>query len=392
VKQPRPPFVFIGGTTEPGGLHVHTADVAMAVTSAGHKVTIICPSIDHFSAMFNGTDVRVEVVPPMTPGEPAHRYWRSILANHPHAHAVLCRGKLGESSIADLIGIRLATRRLFTIEHRAIENPALTRRDLRRHGWAMRATVRRVIAVSEEIASSAITDLGLPQTMVASCINWYDPIFQFVERTQRQQAKRDLGLPAEALVVGYHGRLAPEKRVDALIDAFAEMQSPDHRPLHLVLVGDGWKRRELDELIRKRGVEARTCITGWHPNPRSVIAAFDISVLPSLSEGFPLGLLEAMATGATCLAHPMSSTSMIIDHGRTGFIADLSDVARFQIALQELVSLSEEQRDEVGQNAAASMTQQYSRKARLPSVLAALEINHDPAPLPTRGRQLVFTR
>jgi glycosyltransferase involved in cell wall biosynthesis len=388
----RPPFVFIGGTSEPGGLHVHTADVAMAATQAGHAVSIVCPSIDHFSAMFAGTSVRVEIVPPKTPGESERRYWSRVLAHHRRAHAVLCRGKLGESTINDLIGIRLATRRLFTIEHRAIENPALSARDLHRHGWAMRATVRRVIAVSDEIAASAVHDLGLPASMVAPCINWYDPTFIAVTAEQRRAAKHALGLDPEALIIGYHGRLAPEKRIPMLIDAFAELAAPPGRNLHLVLVGEGWKRRELEERIRERGIATRCLITGWHPDPRAALAAFDVSVLPSLSEGFPLGLLEAMATGAACLAHPMSSTRAIIDDGRTGFLADLNEAADFATALRRLVTMSDIKREALGRAAAASMVNHFSRAARLPAVLHALGITIDPYHLPDRTRCLEFVR
>lgn len=388
----RPPFVFIGGTSEPGGLHVHTADVAMAAAKAGHAVTIVCPSIDHFSAMFDGTSVRVEIAPPKTPGESDRRYWSRILAHHRRAHAVLCRGKLGESTIGDLIGIRLATRRLFTIEHRAIENPALTARDRRRHGWAMRATVRRVIAVSDEIAASAVHDLGLPASMVASCINWYDPTFQPVDPATRRQAKQQLGLDPDALVVGYHGRLAPEKRIPMLINAFASLTPPVGRDLHLVLVGEGWKRRELEALIHERGIAARCLITGWHPDPRAALAAFDVSVLPSLSEGFPLGLLEAMASGAACLAHPMSSTRTIIEHGHTGWLADLNEHAGFTTALQHLVTLSDSERAALGCAAADSTARQFSRAVRLPAVLHALGIEADPNHLPDRTRRLEFVR
>ena len=386
------PFVFIGGTSEPGGLHVHTADVAMAIARTGRAVTIICPSVDHFTAMFADSDVRVEVIPPQTANTHAAAYWRNALARHGNAIAVLCRGKLGESSVADLWHIRRATRRLFTIEHRALDANRPPRRLLRRHGWAMRALVRRVLVVSEEVAQHARMEFGLPRAQVATCINWYDPVFQPVSEAQRRAAKQQLGIAPDTLVVGYHGRLAPEKRVDALIDAFASVRAPAGVEVRLVLVGEGWKRRELEERIRAKQLEPRVQITGWHPNPRAALAAFDISVLPSLSEGFPLGLLEAMATGAACLAHPMSSTHQIINSGQNGVLADLQDAAAFRDALQQLVLLSDEQRTILGRAAAATIARDYSRERRLPAVLEALDIVADPNELPTRNRTLAFVR
>jgi len=392
VKTRRQPLVFIGGTSEPGGLHVHTADVAVAAAYAGHPVTMVCPSVDHFSALLAGTPVQVDIIAPRAAAESTVRYWRKHLARHRQAHAVFCRGKLAESSIADLIGIRLATRRLYTIEHRAdFPDPGAVA-SLRNHGRAMRWLVHRTIAVSEEITRSAITHLGLPPRRVATCLNWFDPIFQPVTPDQRRQAKHQLGLSPDDLVVGYHGRLAPEKSLPALIDAFAQQRPPAKVTLKLVLVGDGWKRRELEERIRARDLAGRTVLTGWHPDPRAALAAFDISVLPSLAEGFPLGLLEAMASGAVCLAHPMSSTRQIITSDETGLLADLNDPTAFVAALQKLVDLAPAQRLAMGAAAARVTAEQYARDRRLPEVLRALDLDPAAGRRPARERTLVFAR
>ena len=386
------PYVFIGGTSEPGGLHVHTADVALAAAHAGHPVTGVCPSVDQFSALFAGAPVRVEVVPPKAPAESPLTYWRRVLAGHRCAHAVICRGKLAEGTALDLLGIRLATRRLYTIEHRMIDDLERERPRLRLHGGAMRLLVRRTLVVSNELAESAVRDLGLPRAMVATCINWVDPDFQPVTPAQRHEAKVRLGLPADRLVIGYHGRLAPEKRLPALIEAFAQLSPPPGQKVTLVIVGEGWKRRELEELIRARQLGDRVHLTGWHPNPRAALAAFDISVLPSLSEGFPLGLLEAMATGAACLAHPMSSTLQLIESGHNGILAALDEPASFRDALQQLVHLPAEVRAALGQAAAATVARDYARERRLPAVLEALGVQTQPGAWPTWKRNLQFAR
>lgn len=386
------PLAFIGGTSEPGGLHVHTADVALAAAASGRHVTLVCPSIDHFSPMLRGTPVQVRVVPPRDLAEPPRRYWPRVLAGLRDAVAVLCRGKLAEGCAGDLLAIRRATRRLLTIEHREVDNPALTARDLLLHGLAMRVTVHRSIAVSEAIADQARRDLHLPRRMIACCLNWYDPDFRPPTPAERTAARTALGLPPDACVIGYHGRLAPEKRVDALIEAFAAARTRTDQPLRLALIGDGWKRRELESRLHERGIADLAVITGWHPNPRHALAALDISVLPSLGEGFPLGLLEAMATGIACLAHPMSSTTRIIDPARNGRLADLADPASFTRALLELVALGPDGRAALGRAAAADTTRDYARAARLPAVLRALGIEHPPAKLPDRQRHLEFVR
>ncbi len=387
----RAPYLFIGGTSEPGGLHIHTVDVAAAVETAGHPVTLLCPSVDYYSAMVRGTGIRVACIPPRGPDERAFQYWRRRLAAHRDARAVFCRGKLAESDIGDLVGIRSAVARLYTIEHRAVDGIDGKRAALRRHGWAMRVLVRRLIAVSDEIAESARHDLGLRAGQIATCPNWVDPSFRPVSPAQRGDAKRTLGLNPSDLVIGYHGRLAPEKRIPALIESFARLPAPRGRAARLLLVGDGWKRPELETLIRRLDLADRAVVTGWHPDPRAAVAAFDIAVLPSVSEGFPLGLLEAMAGGLPCLAHPMSSTRQLIESGRNGMLANLDDAAAFDRALESLMERSEAERAEMGRAAADTIRRGFTRARRLPAVLRALDVEAI-VPAPDRPRNLEFVR
>ena len=390
----KPTYVFIGGTSEPGGLHVHTVDVAMAAATAGCRAVILCNSVDHFSAMIPDQQVAVQMIPQRAQEESSVLYWRRMLGRYRRACAVLCRGKLAEGSAGDLIGIRLATRRLYTIEHRAVDNPSLTPDYLRRHGRVMKLTVKSSVAVSDEIGQAAIQQLGLPPPMVKTCLNWVDPTFAHADDEKRRDAKIRLGLDPRTNVIGYHGRLAPEKRVDDLIEAFAALRNERSTGWKLVVVGDGWKRKELEQQVAERGIGDNVLFTGWHPDPSGAIAAFDISVLPSLAEGFPLGLMEAMAVGSACLAHPMSSTESLMVDRHNGRLADLGNPSVFTAVLREMTALDDGARRQFGTRASETIDRHHSRQRRLPDVLAALGIeNRDAArSLPARPRSLVFTR
>jgi len=369
-------FVFIGGTSEPGGLHVHTVDVARALTAAGHDVRIVCPSVDYFTPML-GEDggIRVQVIPERKREENASAYWRRHLREHGNATVILCRGKLGEGDLRDLIGIRRCSRRLITIEHRNFDLPWSYAWPARVHGLITCLTVSRTIAVSEEIALAAQRAMGIPRARIATCLNWVDPSFRVASPEERTAAKEHLGLRPDALVLGYHGRLAPEKRVDALIRAVAALELAGLPKLVVAIVGDGWKRRELEKLAGDSGVGERIRFLGWQPNPAGAVAAFDLAVLPSLSEGFPLGLMEAMACGAVCLAHPMSSTRRLIRPEENGLLADLSADATFAQALRDLLGLTEAARGDMGAAAARAIQRDFSRERRLPDVLRALGVD-----------------
>lgn len=370
-------FLFIGGTSEPGGVHVHTVDVALALSAAGHSVTIVCPSVDYFSSMLQGSPVVVEVIPERKFNESTLGYWRRHLSRHGDATAVLCRGELGSGSLMDLVAIRRSTRQLVTIDHRNYDPPWSKSLPPRVHGWVMRWAVSRCIGVSEEIKEAAVQELRIPEERVVTCLNWARPEFGLAGVDERRAAKAHLGLPEDALVLGYHGRLAPEKRLDVLIRAVAALP-PALREGHTVaVVGDGWKRPMLEELVEECGVGRNVRFLGWQPATALAVAAFDLYVLPSLAEGFPLGLMEAMGRGAVCLAHPMSSTLRLIRHGENGFLADVDDPETLAPALAELLQRSAEERAAVGAAAAQTIRDEFSRERRLPDVLRALGV--DPA-------------
>lgn len=95
------------------------------------------------------------------------------------------------------------------------------------------------------------------------------------------------------------GRLAPEKRIGELIDAFAAGTPPEDR---LVLVGDGPERERIRSRTVELGIEHRVVLTGYDPAPERHVARADLLVLASASEGMPNVVLESLAVGTPVLA------------------------------------------------------------------------------------------
>jgi glycosyltransferase involved in cell wall biosynthesis len=105
---------------------------------------------------------------------------------------------------------------------------------------------------------------------------------------------------AVPLVVA-NGRLAPQKGFDLLIEAHAQVVGAGVRH-RLLITGDGPDRAALEALVRRLGVESSVELPGFSANPYPAMAAADVFVLSSRSEGLPLTLLEAMAVGAPIIA------------------------------------------------------------------------------------------
>ena len=125
---------------------------------------------------------------------------------------------------------------------------------------------------------------------------------------QRADARRELGLPAQARVVGGVGLLNDAKGFDVLVAA-APSLPPD---VHVLVVGHG----ERDEALRRQaeglGVAARVHFAGWRDDLPRMHAAMDVFALPSRWEGLPYALLEALASGLPCVSTDVNGSRDVL--------------------------------------------------------------------------------
>ena len=386
-------LLFVGGSGDPGGLHVHTADVAHAAASLGIPVKIVSVNRNYFADLLPPDVIDIEhieklsyqdlIIKPQRIGFLRSAVWASVLLRHPGCDIVFCRGAFAETPIAELLMARAAGRRIYTIEHSPLAFAWRSMFSKRHYGGVMNACVRRTIVVSSQISQIATTEFGVVGEKLQFCANWVDPMFGVPTAAERRAARKRLELSDDVQVIGYLGRLGPEKHIDVLIEAFATARR--HRPtaaIVLVIAGDGWYRSEIERQVRTSGVADQIRLVGWQTDPRAIYHALDLFVLASPLEGFPLGLIEAMATGLPCIAHPMASTLQLIDNGRNGLVSDISTASLLSGRLIELLEADVAMRRFIGDAAARTIATTYSRAARLPAVLQALDISLEGVALP----------
>ena len=130
-------------------------------------------------------------------------------------------------------------------------------------------------------------------------------------------------------IVGSLGRLDRQKGYDVLVRALPLLPG-----VTAVLVGDGAERPELERLAGKLGVTDRLHITGWLEDGRTLLPSFDVFVLPSLYEGLPLVVLEAMLAGLPVVASDVGSVRDAVSEGVTGLLVPAGDVPRLAAAVQ----------------------------------------------------------
>jgi glycosyltransferase involved in cell wall biosynthesis len=134
------------------------------------------------------------------------------------------------------------------------------------------------------------------------------------------------------------GRLAAEKDQALLVDAMAPLL--DERR-HLVIVGDGPEREPLRERIAATLRGAYVHLPGARADVHELLSAFDVLVLSSKTEGLPLVLLEAMATGLPVVSSAVGGIPDVVEHDVTGFLFSAGDRSALTKALVRLFGSQE---------------------------------------------------
>lgn len=128
---------------------------------------------------------------------------------------------------------------------------------------------------------------------------------------QRSAARNELGLAHDGRWIGFVGRLSSQKAPERIIDLVTELRRSDPQWRSLI-VGDGPKMRSLRERARSRGIEDAVVWLGSDPRGELAMRAVDCVCLPSLSEGLPYVLLEALAVGVPILATPVGGIPEVL--------------------------------------------------------------------------------
>jgi glycosyltransferase involved in cell wall biosynthesis len=154
-------------------------------------------------------------------------------------------------------------------------------------------------------------------------------------------ARQMLGLPVDAFVCGTVGRLVPTKGLSYLIDAFAKFKK-GHQPAHLVLLGTGQCKEELQQQAMELSCSDSVHFLGHKSNIEQLLKGFDVFVMSSVAEGMPRVLLEAMAAGVPCIATAVGGNPEIINTADLGFLVKPKDPDALAGAMNNAANISKE--------------------------------------------------
>jgi len=163
------------------------------------------------------------------------------------------------------------------------------------------------------------------------------------------QLKTELGLAVNDIVLGTISRLDVIKNHPMMLEAFSKILA-EKTNIKLLIVGDGPMKKELFDLVEQLDISQQVIFTGFRPNPQAYLAIIDIFLLPSLSEGTSMTLLEAMSFAKPSIATAVGGTPEILVHEKTGLLVDNKDEAGLVSAIKILLD-NEKLRKQYGKNA-----------------------------------------
>jgi glycosyltransferase involved in cell wall biosynthesis len=324
------PLLLAVDSLELGGAERHVVDLARALRRRGYGVEVACSVTGGLAEPLQAAGVPVW---PLTRRIVKRRvslaYARGIRRLLKERRYDLLHAHIYASAVAAAIAIRGTALPLVITEHtEASWQTWWTRRVSR---WAHRRA-RHTIAVSTPIQRRLIENDGVPPDLVSLIPNAVIPA---------SDDPPDLTsvLPngwLEGSLVGIVARLQPEKGVADFLTAAARVSklSPQVR---FIVVGDGPLREELLALARRIGVEDRVRFLGYRTDARALVGLMDVLVVPSLTEGSPLIVLEAMTAGVPVVASAVGGIPDQVRHDKEGLLVPPGDTGALGEALLNLL-------------------------------------------------------
>ena len=173
-----------------------------------------------------------------------------------------------------------------------------------------------------------------------------------------KDVRAELGIRKDKVVVLFIARFTSHKQPLTLIRAF-DLASEKTTGIHLLMVGDGDEKEEGMRLVKELELEDRVSFQAFRQDVPDVLAAADIFVLPSLWEGLPIGLLEAMAMRRAVIGTRVDGTREVLQDGVNGLMVEPGDVDALSAAIVRLAS-DKELRESLRERAAATVYDRFN--------------------------------
>lgn len=257
------------------------------------------------------------------------------------------------------------------------------RRVFRRFAYGL---ADEVFAVSRELREHYSAQVGIAKSRIGFVPNGVDTERFHPDDEARIRMRSQLGISPTAFIAGTVGRLDPVKDHKTLLQA-AELLGGSAADCHIVIVGGGPEHEILKARIAASpALRSRVHLAGESAQPEHWLNAFDVFILPSLSEGMSNTLLEAMATALPCVVTDVGANPDLIDDRESGYLVPVRDVNAIADRVFRL-AVDPQLRFRMGQRGRMKVTKEFSMVRMLENYTRLYTLGN---PLPVR--QAAFSR
>jgi glycosyltransferase involved in cell wall biosynthesis len=227
----------------------------------------------------------------------------------------------------------------------------------------------RIVPISEWVAG-ILAKSGIPQEKMTVVYEGVE-VSRLPSPQIRHAARMRWGITDESPLIGCVGVLLPDKGQDALIRALAAVHA-EFPSVKLLLVGDGPDKSRLQQLAAKLNVTDAVIFAGFVSAMESVYPALDLFAFPSRFEGLGTSLLSAMSYAIPSVAFRTCAFPEIIEHGRSGLLAELNNDASLANSIAAILR-NPEIALQIGRAARQRIDQKFSASKMVDNMLAVYE-------------------
>lgn len=243
------------------------------------------------------------------------------------------------------------------------------------HGWSFHNNQNYIMRRFREISESFLTKKAI-STITVSESNKKDGIKKFglkrahviyngidsmkfnPEKEEFNAIRKEFGIPNDKTLVGYLVRMTEQKDPFTMIRAIKIINNTNKNIMFL-MVGNGELLEATKKLASELGVLDQIVFSNFRSDMPAILKAIDIYCLPSLWEGMPIGMLEAMAMGKACIATSVDGTTELVNDGVNGILINIKDP---EMLAKQIINLHlhPQKRMLLGNNAKKYIEQNFS--------------------------------
>lgn len=320
-----------------GGGSTHLRDLAVGLDPARFEPIVACSDDGPLAGVLEAAGhpvARIPMTRPLNPGAIAALAERVRRSKVDLVHSHGTRAALCGAPAAALCGVP----HLYTVHGWSFHQrgSALAEAAARSCEALAARLSRHVVCVSHADQRSGLAHGILSDRRSRVIPNGIDPSRFRPDPPARARLRRVLGVAEGEPLIGLFGRLTRQKAQGVFLRAAAEVlaREPASR---FMLVGEGEDRLALAALAAGLGLGGRLMMLGSRSDVPELLAASDIFVLPSLWEGLPIALLEAMAAGVPAIASAVDGSLEVIQPGQSGLLVAPGEVAPLAEAMLALI-------------------------------------------------------